>query len=122
MSTCREATISVILCKIVYMCPIPNGFRDRAISLYSSKIVYKKHTLRTLSITGIYRSSDKVGTVYLLYDNAFSKIPPSTIVHFATLVEYMACCSSECIFMFLYAGNDIHRSVSEPVWNTYFVA
>jgi hypothetical protein len=24
------------------MCPVPNGFRDTAISLYSSKIVYKK--------------------------------------------------------------------------------
>jgi hypothetical protein len=28
------------------MCPIPNGFRDRAISLYSSKIVDKKEILR----------------------------------------------------------------------------
>jgi hypothetical protein len=29
---------------IVYMCPIPNGFRDRAISLYSSKSVDKNDT------------------------------------------------------------------------------
>ncbi|PNF32668.1 hypothetical protein B7P43_G13122 [Cryptotermes secundus] len=36
-----EVIISTILSKEVYMymCPIPNGFRDRAISLYSSKIV-----------------------------------------------------------------------------------
>jgi hypothetical protein len=46
------------------MYPIPNGFRDRAISLYSSKTVDKKEILRTVSITGIYCSSDKVGTVY----------------------------------------------------------
>jgi hypothetical protein len=32
-----------------YMCPIPNGFRDRAISLYSSKIVDKKEIFRTVS-------------------------------------------------------------------------
>jgi hypothetical protein len=40
--------VSVILSKILhmYMCPLPNGFRDRAISLYSSKIVNKKEILR----------------------------------------------------------------------------
>jgi hypothetical protein len=48
------------------MFPIPNGFRDRAIALYSSKIVDKKEILRTVSNTGIYCSSDKVGTVYLV--------------------------------------------------------
>jgi hypothetical protein len=39
-----EAIISVILSKKVYMymCPIPNGFRDRVISLYSSITVDKK--------------------------------------------------------------------------------
>jgi hypothetical protein len=63
----REVTVSVILSKklYMYMCPIPNGFRDRDISLYSSKIVDKKEILRTVSNTGIYCSSDKVGTVYL---------------------------------------------------------
>jgi hypothetical protein len=35
------------------MCPIPNGFRDRAISLHSSKAVDKKEVLRTVSNTGI---------------------------------------------------------------------
>jgi hypothetical protein len=50
----------------MYMCHIPNGFRDRAISLYSSKIVDKKEILRTLSNTGIYCTGDKVGTVYLV--------------------------------------------------------
>jgi hypothetical protein len=46
------------------MCPIPNGFRDRIISLYSSTIVDKKELLRTVSNAGIYRSSDKGGTVH----------------------------------------------------------
>jgi hypothetical protein len=37
-----EVIVSVILNKKVYtyMCPIPNSFQDRAISLYSSKIVW----------------------------------------------------------------------------------
>jgi hypothetical protein len=45
---------------------LPNGFQDRAISLYSSKTVDKKEILRTISNTGIYCLSDKVGTVYLV--------------------------------------------------------
>jgi hypothetical protein len=63
-----EVTVSVIVSTKVYMymCPLPDGFRDRAISLYSSKIVDKKEILRTVSNTGIYCSSDKVGTVYLV--------------------------------------------------------
>jgi hypothetical protein len=48
----------------MYMRPIPNGFRDRAISLYNSKIVDKKEILRTGSNSGTYCSSDKVDTVY----------------------------------------------------------
>jgi hypothetical protein len=45
------------------MCPIPNGFRDRTVPLYSSKIVYKNEILRTVYNIGIYCSSDDVGTV-----------------------------------------------------------
>jgi hypothetical protein len=41
---------SIYIC----VCPIPNGFRARAISLYSSKIVDKKEILRTVSNTGIF--------------------------------------------------------------------
>jgi hypothetical protein len=54
-----EVIVSVILGKnfVTYMCLIPNGFRDRAFSLYSFKIV---------SNAGIYRSSDKASTVYLV--------------------------------------------------------
>jgi hypothetical protein len=48
------------------MCPIPNGFRDKVISLYSSKIVDKRELLGTVPNTSIYYSSDNVGTVYLV--------------------------------------------------------
>jgi hypothetical protein len=60
-----EVIVSAILSRklYMYMCPIPNNFRDGDISLYSSKIVDKKDILRTVSNTGIYCSSDKVGTV-----------------------------------------------------------
>jgi hypothetical protein len=63
-----EVIVSVILSKKVYMymCPIPNGFRDRAILLYSSKIADQKEILRTVSNTGIYCSSDKFSTDYLV--------------------------------------------------------
>jgi hypothetical protein len=65
-----EVIVSVILSKEaytrMYMCPIPNGFRGRDISLYSSKIADKKEILRTVSNIGIYCSGDKVGTVYLV--------------------------------------------------------
>jgi hypothetical protein len=63
-----KVIVSAILSKkvYVYMRPVPYGFRDRDISLYSCKIVDKKEILRTVSNTGIYCSSDKVGTVYLV--------------------------------------------------------
>ena len=53
--------------------------------MYNRKIVDKKEILRvrTVSNTGIYRSSDTVGTVY----NKCSKIPPSPSMHFATRVK-----------------------------------
>jgi len=53
--------------------------------MYNRKIVDKKEILRvrTVSIAGIYCSSDRVGTVY----NKRSKIPPSTSMHFATHVK-----------------------------------
>jgi len=52
--------------------------------MYNRKIVDKKEKLRvrTVSNTGIYCSSDRVGTVY----NICWKIP-STSMHFATHVK-----------------------------------
>jgi len=53
--------------------------------MYNRNIVDKKEILcvRTVSNTGIYCSSDRVGTV----NNKRSKIPPSTSMHFATRVK-----------------------------------
>jgi len=53
--------------------------------MYNRKIVDKKEILRvrTVSNTGIYCSSDRVGTVY----NKCSKIPQSTSMHFPTRVK-----------------------------------
>ena len=84
------------------MCPIPNGFRDRAIWMFNRKIVDKKEILRvrTVSNTGIYCSSDRVGTVQGY--NKCSKIPPSTSMHFATRVKtwcVVRLSASWCSFM-----------------------
>jgi hypothetical protein len=49
----------------MHMCPVPNGFRDRILSLCTSKVVDKKEVLYTVSKSGIYKS-DKVGTVHLV--------------------------------------------------------
>ena len=53
--------------------------------MYNRKIVDNKEILlvRTISNTGIYCSTDRVGTVY----NKCSKIPPSTSMQFATRVK-----------------------------------
>lgn len=63
-----EVTVSVIPRKQVYMYMrhIPKGFRNTVISLYSSRIVDNKGILRTISNTGTYCLSDKVGIVYLV--------------------------------------------------------
>jgi hypothetical protein len=59
-----EVTVSAILSKkCICTCVL---FRDRAISLYSSKVADNKEILRPVSDTGIYCSSDEVGTVYLV--------------------------------------------------------
>ena len=50
----------------MYMCLIPNGFRDGVTVQYSCKIIDKKKILRTVFDAGIYCSSDKIGAVYLV--------------------------------------------------------
>jgi len=53
--------VSVTLSKkaSVFMCPIPNVFRDRVVLLYDCKIV-DKEILRIVSNIGVYCSSDKL--------------------------------------------------------------
>jgi hypothetical protein len=50
----------------MFIYPIPNGFLDSAISLYSSKTVDKKEILRTVYNTIMYCSNDKLGTFYIV--------------------------------------------------------
>ena len=87
MSIFWEVIVLFILRKKVcmYMCPILNGFWDRAISLNSCKIV-DKEIVCIVSYIGIYCSSDKVGTVHLV----------QYILHFATRVRtwHVACLSA----------------------------
>jgi hypothetical protein len=52
MSVFWEVTVSVKL--YMYMCPIPNSFRDKVISLYSPKIVDKKEILRTVFLILVF--------------------------------------------------------------------
>jgi hypothetical protein len=89
-----EVTVTVILSKklYMYMYLILNGFRDRAISRYSSKIVDKKDILRTVSNTGIYCSCEKVGTVYLA--KYIFETPAVDINALCNSCEDMSCCSS----------------------------
>jgi hypothetical protein len=94
------------------MCPIPNGFRDTSISLYSSKIVDKNEILRNVSNTGIYCSSDNYGTVYLVwYTFENSTVNTNALCNSC---EDMACCSSVqgtvyCTVKLLYLGNCLEQ-------------
>jgi len=73
--------------------------------MYNRKIIDKKEIfrVRTVSNTGIYCSSDRVGTVY----NKCSKIPPSSSVHFAARVNTWPVVRLECVLTFLYAGDNV---------------
>jgi len=114
-----EVTVSVILSKklYMYMCPIPNGFLDRAVSLYSCKIV-DKEILRIVSNIGIYCSSDKVGTAYVV-QNIFENYTVN-INALCNACEDMACCSSECILAFIYPGDNIHYEIGQFVSCIHF--
>jgi hypothetical protein len=78
----QEAVVLVILIKIVHVSYSKRFPREKAISLYNSKIVDKKE-IRTVSSTSIYCSRDKVDTVYLVNISAL-----------CISCEDMACCSS----------------------------
>ena len=114
MSIFWKIIVSVILNKRVYMymCPIPNVFQERAISLYSCKVV-DKEILHAVSNTDIYCSIDIDSTVYPVqytFENSNINInaPCNSCVD-------MACCSSECILTFLYAGDNVHYEIEQFV-------
>ena len=81
-----EVRAEVILSKNVYMnmCPIPNVFRDGAIWMHNRKIlIRKRYYVYVLFLIPVFIV--QVTELAQGY-NKFSKIPPSTSVHFA-------CCS-----------------------------
>jgi hypothetical protein len=74
------------------MCPIPNRFRDRAISMHSYKIV-DKEILRIVSNIGIYCSSNKFGTVYLVqytFENSTVNSSSGTTIAEAVNVQHIS--------------------------------
>jgi hypothetical protein len=66
----------------MYICPIPNGFRDTAISLYRPKLlVRKRYYLLFLTPVFIFQVTKLVQfTQY----NTFPRIAPSKSMQFAT--------------------------------------
>jgi hypothetical protein len=85
------------------MCPIPIGFRDRVLLNANRKIVDKKEILRvrTISNTGIYCSSDRVGTVY----NKCSKMLQTVAQHGGREGQYWAPKPNHYTVKWLYLGN-----------------
>jgi hypothetical protein len=119
MSIFWEVIVSVILSKKVYMymCSVPNGFRDRAVSLYSYKIIDKE-------ISPIVSNNR-----YLFFKwRSWYSLPSK--VHFRKFhvninallssCEDMACCSSECILTYLYAGDNIQYEIQQFVSCIHF--
>ena len=99
------------------MCPIPNGYRDRTVSLYSCKIV-DKEILRIVSNIGIYFLSAKDGALYLvqyIFENSTVNINPV-----CNSCDDMACCSSECILtFFIWTITSTTRSRSSSRLSTF---
>jgi hypothetical protein len=77
------------------MCSTPKGFRDKSYFTVQCKIVDKKEILRTVSNTGIYCSSDKVGTSYLVkYICENSTVNINVLCNFCKDMAY--CSSVQC--------------------------
>ena len=103
--------------KVTCTCSILNGFRDRAISPYSCKIV-DREIFPIVSNISIYCSSDKVGTVYLVqYILENSSININALF---SSCEDMVFFLSECILTFLYAGDNIHYEIEQFVSCIHF--
>jgi hypothetical protein len=73
--------------------------------------LFIRDILRTVSNAGIYCSSDKVDTVYLI-QYIFENSTVNINALFSSR-EDMACCSFECILMLLYADDNYFGNRSE---------
>ena len=88
------------------------------LSPYSCKCVVTKGILHTVSNTGIYCSSEKFGTVYLvqyIFENSTVSINAP-----CNACENMACCSSGGILTFLYAVDNLHYVIKQFVSCSHF--
>jgi hypothetical protein len=81
-----QVIVSAILSKklYMYMCSVPNGFQDRAISLCSCKILIKKCFVLFIISVFIVQLTQ---SVHFTQHSACSNIPPSTSMHFAARVR-----------------------------------
>jgi len=96
----------------MYIWPIPNVFRNRAISLYSCKIV-DTEILGIVSSIGIYCSSEKVSTGYLvqhIFENSTTNIN----------ALFNSCEDMSCFWTFPYAGDNIHYEIGQFVSCVHF--
>jgi len=101
----------------MYMCPIRKGLQDGAISLYGCKI-FDKVQLRTVSNIAIYCLSGKFGTVYQVqYSFEYSTVNSHALCN---SFEDMACCWSECILTFFYAGDNSHYEIEKHFSNIHY--
>jgi hypothetical protein len=89
-----EAIVSVILSRVVYiyMCRVPDGFPDGAISLYIYKIIDNKRYYVLFLMSVFIDQVTNVGTPYLVkYIFEKSTVNISALCNSC---EDMACCSS----------------------------
>jgi hypothetical protein len=82
-----EVVVEVILRLnvYIYVCLIPNCFRDRTVSLNSFKTVVRKEVLHIVTIPAFIVQVAKF--VQFTYYNTFSEISQSKSMYFATRVR-----------------------------------
>jgi len=118
-STFLEVIVSVILKKKKkHICACVLFRTASEISFYSCNTADKKEILRTASNTGIYCSSDKVGTVYIIRhtfenSNVSINVPCNSC-------EDMACYSFGCTLTFHYSGDNLHCVIKQFVSCIHF--
>jgi hypothetical protein len=108
-----EVIVSVMLAKklYMYMCPIPNCFRDRVFHCTVPKLFIRERYYALFLIPVLIIQVTKL--VQFTKCNTFSKIPPLTSMHFATRVRawrVAPLCSAKCTVQW-------NSSISETVRN-----
>jgi len=87
------------------MCPIPNCFRDRAIECTTAKLlIRRRYYVYVLFLIPVFIA--QVTELVQGYNTCFQNSTVN-INALCNSCEDMACCSSECVFKFLYADDNI---------------